>query len=145
MGKMDSEHPSLFAGTSACILKRSVLVPTALVFSFGVRNVFWSVCFGCMRTWLDEMDGSTIAGPHGQDGLEAQSLFAGTSACILKRSGLVPTALVFSFGVRNGFWSILVAWGAHGWMKWTALLLQFLMGKMDWKLSPCLRVLRHVY
>ena len=56
-----------------------------------------------MRTWLDEMDGSTIAGPHGQDGLEAQSLFAGTSACILKRSGLVPTASVFSFGVRNVF------------------------------------------
>ena len=59
-----------------------------------------------MGTWLDEMDGSTIAVPHGQDGLEAQSLFAGTSACILKRSGLVPTALVFSFGVENVFWSI---------------------------------------
>jgi hypothetical protein len=78
------------------------------------------VNFGCMGTWLDEMDGSTIV-PHGQDGLEAQSLFAGTLACILKRSGLVPTALVFSFGVRNVFWSILVAW-AHGWMKWMALL-----------------------
>ena len=99
-----------------------------------------------MRTWLDEMDGSTsIAGPHGQDGLEAQSLFAGTSACILKRSGLVPTALVFSFGFETVFWSVLVAC-AHGWMKWMALLvLQVLMGKMDWKLSPCLRVLQHVY
>ena len=95
-------------------------------------------------TWLDEMDGSTIAVPHGQDGLEAQSLFAGTSACILKRSGLVPTALVFSFGVGNVFWSDLVAC-AHGWMKWMALLLQVLMGKMDWKLSPCLQVLQHVY
>ena len=50
-----------------------------------------------MRTWLDEMDGSTVAGPHGQDGLEAQSLFAGTYACILKRSGLVPTALLGLF------------------------------------------------
>ena len=57
---MDSEHPSLFAGTSACIQKRSGLVPTALVFSFGFETVFWSVCFGCMRTWLDEM-GSSIA------------------------------------------------------------------------------------
>ena len=58
---------------------------------------------------------------NGQDGLEAQSLFAGTSACILKRSGLVPTALVFSFGVGNVFWSVLVAC-AHGFTKWAALL-----------------------
>ena len=76
-----------------------------------------------MRTWLDEMDGSTIAGPHGQDGLEAQSLFAGTLACILKRSGLVPRASGFLFGVRNVFWSILVAW-AHGWMDWMARLFE---------------------
>jgi hypothetical protein len=93
----------LFAGTSACILKRSGLVPTALVFSFGVGNVFWSILVAWVHGWM-KMDGSTIAGPHdGQDGLEAQSLFAGTSACILKRSGLVPTALVFSFAVRNVF------------------------------------------
>ena len=36
-------------------------------------------------TLLDEMD-SSIAIPHGQDGLEAQSLFASTLTCIMKRA-----------------------------------------------------------
>ena len=76
----------------------------------------------------------------GKMGLDAPSLFANTLACKLKRSSLVPTASVFSFGVRNVFWFILVAGHALCWTKWTALL-QFLMGKMDWKLSPCLRAL----
>ena len=91
---------------------------------------------------LDETD-SFIAIPHEQDGLGAPSLFAGTSACIQKRSGLVPTVSVLSFGLLNVFWSILHM-DAHGWTKRTALL-QFLMNEMDCDLPSCLRVLRHVY
>ena len=83
MDKMDSKHPSLFAGTLACILKRSGLVPTALVLSFGLL-----ICVGPFVTWmrtLDETEGF-IGIPHERDGLGAPSLFASTSACIQKRS-----------------------------------------------------------
>ena len=59
-----------------------------------------------MRSTLDETDGS-IAIPHEPDGLKAQSLFAGTSACKLKRSWLVPAVLVVPLGLVHCICSIL--------------------------------------
>ena len=55
MDKMDSKHPSLFAGTSACILKGTGLGSAVEVLSFGFETVFWSICRIYAR--LDEMDG----------------------------------------------------------------------------------------
>ena len=66
---------------------------------------------GCAQ--LDQTDFVDIL--HEQDGLRAPSLLAGTSACILKRSGLVPTVSVISFGVSNLFWCILCM--DTQWMK----------------------------
>ena len=55
---------------------------------------------------LDETDGS-IAIPHQQDVLPASFLFAGTSACLQKRPGLVWAASVLLFRLAMSFWSIL--------------------------------------
>ena len=55
---------------------------------------------------LDETD-SSIAIPHQQDVLPASFLFAGTSACLQKRPGLVWAASVLLFRLAMSFLSIL--------------------------------------
>ena len=65
------------------------------------------MCFGPGDTWmrtLDETD-SYFAIPLEQDGLQPSLLFAGTLACIQKRSGLVPTVSVLWFGLPMCFGS----------------------------------------
>jgi hypothetical protein len=82
-----------------------------LIGSNSVGLFVWSqkcvlVHFGHMLdTWLDAMD-SFIAFPLEQDESRPSLLFAGTSACIQKRSGLVPTVSVFSLGLENVFWLV---------------------------------------
>ena len=61
------------------------------------------MCFGPGDTWmrtLDETD-SYIAIPLEQDGLRPSLLFAGTLACVQKRSQLVPTVSVISSGLLS--------------------------------------------
>jgi hypothetical protein len=80
--------------------------------------------------------------PHEQDESWPSLLFAGTSACcIQKRSGLVPTVSVISFG-------LLICFGPAALCRLHAkqqALLRFLMNKMDRDLPSCLRALWHVY
>ena len=82
-----------------------------------VTHLFSSI--SCLKVWLDETASFIAPVPHECDGLGASFLFAGTLACIQKRSGIVPTASVISFG-------LLICFGPfcrrrHGWMKRTAL------------------------
>ena len=93
--------PTLLAVTSACIQKRPGLVPTALVISFELL-----ICFGPFITWRRTLDETPdVLVPHQRDGSRPSFLFAGTSACIQKRSGLVLTVSVTSFGLLILFWS----------------------------------------
>ena len=118
---MRLEAPSLLAGTSACIQKRSGLVPTASVISFGLL-----ICFGpfCRRRhgWMKRT--ALYVRPHGQDGSRPSFLFAGTLACIQKRSGLVPTVSVISFGLLICFGPFCCVDAQHSWTKWTALCIR---------------------
>ena len=139
--EQDGSRPSLlFSGTSPCILKRSGWVPTVSVLWIWLTMCFGSFHLGC--TWLDVTAG-IIAIPHEQDGSRPSLLFAGTSACIQKRSRLVPTVSVISFG-------LLVCFGPfhfiHAWLGEMGIFVH----KTAWtrwipSIHPCLRVLRHVY
>ena len=135
------EAPFWHAATAVCIQERSGLVPTVSVLWFGLPMCFGPFCAGCGGA--GQTDGF-IAIPHERDGLSAPSLFASTSACVPKRSGLVPTVSVISFGLLICFGLYCACCWLHGWTKLTALL-QFLLNKIDRDLPSCLQVLRHVY
>ena len=76
---------------------------------------------GCAQ--LDQTDFVDILHEQ-EDGLRAPSLLAGTSACILKRSGLVPTVSVISFGLLIHFDPFCCVDAQHSWTKWTALCIR---------------------
>ena len=116
------------------------MVWAACIISFELH-----MCFGLFGTWRRTTwtnSPTFIAIPHERDGLRPSLLHAGTSACTLKRSGLVTTALVLSFGLPMSF-------GAFCRMnaQWRdgRLYCNSSMDKMDCELCPCLRVRRHVY
>jgi hypothetical protein len=101
---MGLEAPSLFASTSACIEKRSRLVPTASVLSLLAIDVFWSIWHvEDAHHGTGSKEQQALLLPHEQDGSRPSFLLASTSACIQKRSGLVPTVSVLSFGLLMCF------------------------------------------
>jgi hypothetical protein len=115
----------------------------------------WSFCLGyssvlihCV-SWMRTAgrNAGYIAVPHQRDGSRPSLLFAGTSACIKKRSQLVPTAvLVLSFGLAMSFCPFALRIAHCGaWQDETPDILQFHINEMDRDIPSCLWVLWRVY
>jgi hypothetical protein len=105
MNEMGLEAPSWFAGTSACIERRSGLVLTRSVLSFGLRPCFGPFCH------MDARLGGTagfIAIPHERCGTEPPSLFVGTLAMYTEE------VLIVSNSVGPFDWVNNVVHFAHG-------------------------------
>ena len=101
-------------------LQRSLQLPTGSVYtalkgrhgSNSVGHFVWAThvfLIHFAHGWCLTIQTNTpaVLSPKGRDHFGAPILLAGTSACIQKRSRLVPTASVLSFGVNHVFWSIL--------------------------------------
>ena len=75
-------------------------------FRLGYSCVSPVCCMEDAHSWTKRTLLGFVGILHEQDGSRPSLLFAGTSACIQKRSGLVPTVSVISFGFETVFWKL---------------------------------------